>query len=91
MGAFLEGVTYSEGGRRVPMEGDILAYLNQKEFPTRTYPFFVRELPLFHSVSPSRKREDARPSVRLSPLSVLTRRWSGLQPMQHAQLRVSRV
>lgn len=37
VGAFLREVTYLEGSRRAPMEGDILAYLNQKEFPTRTY------------------------------------------------------
>lgn len=38
MDAFLPRVTYSRGGRRGTMEGDILAYLNQKEFPTCTYP-----------------------------------------------------
>lgn len=39
--AFLRVVTYLVGGRRVSIEGDILAYLNQKEFPTYEYIYVV--------------------------------------------------
>lgn len=64
----------------VTMEGDILAYLNQKEFPTYTYPRSSWTLSSF------------RPPRFLKAhvfLSVFARRWSDFSPMQHAQLRMS--
>lgn len=52
---------HSYGESRIPevaggvtMEGDILAYLNQKEFPTCTYPRSSWALPSFRLLSVSR-------------------------------------
>jgi len=63
----------------VMMEGDILAYLNQKEFPTYVSSFIVDFVLLVFSNRTS------------FCLSIFARRWSDFSSKQHAQLRMSRV